>query len=179
MSIRMIAPTTKAITPPTPNTPKLGVNASVASRAMPTRISASPAVVDGQHLQREGAEQQADDPGDGADTDARAVELQNEPVEPDHQQDQGHVRVGDDAEQLVAPIRFDELDPGVGDLDGDIEAARVHCAPVDGFKQRRQILRDDVDDVLGEGFGGRDVDALAHRGFGPLGVAPRAARQAP
>ena len=57
----MIEPATNAMTPPTPSTPTVGVTTSATISAIPTRISAKPCVVDRQHLERVGAEQQADD----------------------------------------------------------------------------------------------------------------------
>ena len=147
MSIRMIAPTTKATTPPTPKTPKLGVKASVASNPIPTTMSARPAIVDRQQLQGEGAEEQADDAGDGGEPDSRTVELEDEPVDANHDQKQGDVRIGDDAEQFVAPIRLDELHLRVARSNGDVQAAGFHDAPVDELEEFVQIDGDVVDDV--------------------------------
>ena len=130
-----------------------------------------PGVVDGQHLQGEGAEQQANDAGDGANADAGVVELQDQRVNAHHEQDVGDVWIGDDAEQFVAPVWLDGLHFGAGGVEGSLDPGDGDGATVDGVEQLGEVCGHQIDDALLKRFIGSEIGTGTHRFLGPFDVA--------
>ena len=71
---------------------------------MPRKISAKPDIVDRQHLHGEQADQQTDRAHHARQHEARIGELEEQAVHADHEQNQRDVRVGDDGEEMAAPV---------------------------------------------------------------------------
>lgn len=131
-------------------------------------------VVHGQDLEGVQGQQQTDAADDAGHQGAGIVPLEDQAVDADHQQDVGQGRVGDDGQELGAPVGLD-LDRGqVGRFEDARAVVHAHFAPVDGGEQFRQAGGDDIDDLLLQRLGRGEADGLAHRAFGPYGVAAMA-----
>ena len=87
-------------------------------------------------MQAVGTEQQADDAGGRGEEHARIVEFQNQPINADDEQAVGDGRVGDDGQQLVAPVGFHEAQFRIGGGEGADLIVDVDIPPVKVREQR-------------------------------------------
>src|SRR5215475_3299044 len=65
-------------------------------------------VVDGQHVEREQAEEEAYRAGHARQHEARVRELEEQPVDTEHHQDQRHAGIGDHGEEAALPVGLDD-----------------------------------------------------------------------
>ena len=106
VSISITEPIMKAMTPPMPTTPKLGMNTSAIMKASPSTMSAQSGIVDGQHLQREQREQQRDRTDHSRQHESRIGKFEEQPENTRQHQKIGDARVGNHGQQPAAPIRL-------------------------------------------------------------------------
>ena len=102
-SNRKMPPTMKAASPPRPRMPKPGVSASPIISAMPSTSSrarrSGPAAPTARQRQ-----DQADGAEHAGNEGAGIPEFEQDAVEPDHQQKEGDVRIGDRRQRAGAPV---------------------------------------------------------------------------
>ena len=123
-------------------------------------------------------EQQGNRPGHPGHTETGRGELEEQAVDANQHEHQGHLRVGQDAEQVGAPVRLhpDHCGPGGGEFvrageDRDLAAVQLS-------EQFRQVHRHQVDHLLFQGLSRTQAGRLGDRAHGEIHVAAAQLRQA-
>ena len=129
-----------------------------------------PGVVHRQHLQAPECEKQREGADHAGCDEAGVHELEQQPVDADHQQDEHEARITDHGEQATAPVRLQHHDGCLRRR--ELHAARLgtaqrNHAAVELAQQVADIDGDQVDDLAREGVAGTQAGRLAHRLLGP------------
>ncbi len=128
--------------------------------------------IDGQDHERGEAEQEEDASGDSGEDEAGRVELDIDAECADDQQDEADVGIGDGADDALTggePVIDDGGSGGVEGFDAAIEAG--DAAAVEGGEELLLAGRDDVDEVVIEGFFFGEGFGFGDGFIGQVGVA--------
>ena len=134
------------------------------------RDQCDPDPVHRQHVQGIEGDQQADRAGDAGYAEARAGELEEQPVDADHHQHDRQLRIGQCAEQAQLPVRLHDQDFGVGGGKGDGLAVHLDLATVELGQKRGQVFGDEIDDAGLQCLGRRQAGGFDHRLLGELEI---------
>ena len=122
----------------------------------------------GERVERDEQADGADQPGRDR---ARVEEFEDQPVDADEHEDEGDVRIGDEAEKLRAPAGRHGHDVETGGRELLRFAGDIDRAPIDLAQEIGDVVGDDIDDVKRERLGGGHACRRAHGVGGPIGVA--------
>ena len=129
-------------------------------------------VADGEEVEGEDGEEDHDGAERAGNDGAGDVEFQVDEERAADEQEKGEVGVGEEAEEALADGGFDGDDLGVAQGQSDGRAVEAgDFAAVEGGQELIVIWRDEVDEVLGEGFVGGVGFGAADGVFGDLDVA--------
>ena len=128
-------------------------------------------VVDRQKRERVERDEETDGADQARRDGARIEEFEDQPVDADEHEDEGDVRIGDEREQLGAPVGRHGHDVEAGGRQTLRLAGDGHRAPVDLAQKIGDVVGDHVDDVKRERLGGRQACGGTHGLGGPVGIA--------
>src|SRR3984957_5915604 len=137
-----------------------------------------PRIVHRQNLQGEQGEHQRYDADHARKHDAGIVAFEQEPVEADQQKPVGDRGMGNDRQQLGAPVRIDALDGETLCRKLYSSVADEHLTAVDLRQKVRYVARDKIDDMPFQRLARRQARGAAHGVVGPLHIAPAQLREA-
>ena len=108
---------------------------------------------------------------------ARIGKLINQCVNSNQHQDVCDIRVGDNRQQLRAPVGFEMFDSDLSGGKHYFIAKHVDRAAVDLGQQIRDAGCNQIDDVHFKGILGGQTGCFAHGQFRPVGITPAHLRQ--
>ncbi len=135
-------------------------------------------IIDGQNMKCVERQQQANAADHPGPDQTGAVELEQQPVDPDQHENVGHIGIGDERQEFGPPIGFQRLDGETGCFQAPRRALDHHLAAVQLDQQAGNIVGDEIDHVFLERFVRRQAGGLAHRLFRPRDVAAPHLREA-
>ena len=131
-----------------------------------------PGIVERQLVERVESKRQTDRADHTGYQRPRIPELEDQPVDTDHHQDQCDIRVGQNAQNARHGIHLDRLDRQALHLDPVFGPGHGDGSSVHGVQQRVGVRCHDIDHVpLQRGRRG-EAGGFAHCSFGPIGIAP-------
>ena len=129
-------------------------------------------------MQRKKRQQQTDPANDASGAGAWVGELEDQPIDADHHQDQRNAGVGDHGKQAHSPVRVMALDSGASCSHCLWAGSGLDGLPVELGQQVIKVVSQIVDYVQLQCLGCRQTDGLAHSPFGPFGISLTQLRQA-
>jgi hypothetical protein len=109
---------------------------------------------------------------------ARIGELEEQPVNAEHHQDQSHAGVGDHREKAALPVGLDGDGLRARGGEGALAGSGRHLAAVELRQQLRHVARGQIDHLLRERLVSREAHRFAHRALSPFHVAAAQLREA-
>ena len=137
----------------------------------PQHDECKPRVVHRENLQGEQREHQGYDPDDARKHHAWIVALQEQPVEADQEKSVCNRGMGNDRQELGAPVGVDALDRKTRSRKLHRPIRNLHFAAVDLCQEVGHIARDDIDHMHFERSTRGETRGAAYRQLRPLNIA--------
>jgi hypothetical protein len=128
-------------------------------------------IVDGQQVERIERDQEADAPDQTRGDRPRIEEFEYQTVHADQHQNESHVRIGDDGEQLGPPVRRRHHHVESRRRQAFGFSRHLHRPSIDLAQKIGHVIGDHVDDMKLERLGRREAYRRAHRLRRPIRVA--------